>query len=228
MEGADKAPARPWPTNPVYDGARPTPPYAVMCEAFPREPTWCPALPLATHAPRGWANPDLSPPLSRTRGAHHRGQVLWQERPGTPLLLLVVATRGDPERVLGITPTHLGGAAPVPRPPLPAPAARDGVHTFLRTQGVTAVTGVHLVRLPPAPPDDPRGPRALSPAPDWELWRDGWAAWLPRLPSQCRWMATCPRPYRADATAGPPSPPPLPPSEHCTGPLTARHRCTGR
>ena len=69
-------------------------------------------------------------------------------------------------------------------PPLPAPAVRDGVHTFLRTQEVSAVTGVHLVRLPPAPPDDPRGLRALSPAPDWELWRDAWAAWLPRLPSQ--------------------------------------------
>ena len=78
-------------------------------------------------------------------------------------------TRGDPEEVLGITPTDLYGAAPVPRPPLLAPAVRDRVHTFLQTQEVTAVTGVHLVWLPPAPPDDPRGPRALSPAPDWEL-----------------------------------------------------------
>ena len=76
VEGADEAPARPRPTNPVYDGTRPTPPYAIVCEAFPREPTWCPALPPATHAPRGWANPDLPPPLSRTRGVHHRGQVL--------------------------------------------------------------------------------------------------------------------------------------------------------
>ena len=158
------------------------PPYAIVCKAFPREPTWCPALPPATHAPRGWANPDLSPPLSRTRSAHQRGRVLWQECPGTPLLLLVVATRGDPGRVLGISPTHLYGAPPVPRPPLPAPAARDGVHTFLRTQEVTAVTGVHLVRLPPTPLDDPRGLRALGPAPDWELWRDAWAAWLPRPP----------------------------------------------
>ena len=211
VEGADEASARPRPTNPVYDGTGPTPPYAVVYEAFPREPTWCPALPPATHAPRGWANPDLSPPLSSTRGAHHRGQVLWQECPGTPLLLLVVATHGDPGRILGITPTHLYGATPVPRPPLPAPAARDGVHTFLRTQEVTAVTGVHLVRLPPTPLDDPRGPRALGPAPDWQLWRDAWAAWLPRLPSQCRWMAAGPRPCGADATAGPPPPPPLPP-----------------
>ena len=78
VEGADGAPVRPRPTNPVYDGTRPTLPYAIVCEAFPREPTWCPTLPPATHAPRGWANPDLPPPLSRTRGAHHRGQVLWQ------------------------------------------------------------------------------------------------------------------------------------------------------
>ena len=117
LETADQAPARPRPTNPVYDGTRPTPPYAIVCEAFPREPPWCPALPPATHAPRNWANPDLSCPLSSTRGARHRGQILWQERPGTPLLLLVVATRGDPERVLGITPTHPYGAAPVPGPP---------------------------------------------------------------------------------------------------------------
>ena len=222
LEGADEAPARPRRTNPVYDGTRPTPPYAIVYEAFPREPTWFPALLPATHAPCGRANPDLSPPLSRTRGAHHRGQVLWQERPGTPPLLPVVATRGDPERVLGITPTYPYGAAPVPHPPLPAPAARDGVHTFLRTQEVTAVTGVHLVRLPPAPPDDPRGPKALSPAPDWELWRNAWAVWLPP-PPQCRWMATGPHPYGADATAGPPPPPPLLPAEHCTALPTARH-----
>ena len=51
VEGADEAPTRPRPTNSVYDSARPTPPYTVMCEAFPREPTWCPALPPATHPP---------------------------------------------------------------------------------------------------------------------------------------------------------------------------------
>ena len=228
MEGADEAPARPRPTNPVYDGARPTRPYAVMCEAFPREPIWCPALPPATHAPRRWANPNMSPPLSRTRGAHHRGQVLWQERLGTPLLLLVIATRGNPERVLGITPTHLYGAAPVSRPPLLAPAARDGVHTFLRTQGVTAVTGVHLVRLPSAPARQPLRAKGPELAPDWELWRDVWDAWLTRLPPQCRWMATGPRPHGANATAAPPSPPPLPHAEHCTAPPTAQHGCTGR
>ena len=105
VEGTDEAPAIPRPTNPVYDGTRPTPPYAVVSEAFPREPPWCPAPLPATHAPRGWANPDLPPPLSRTRGAHHRGQVLWQECPGTPVPLLVVATREDPEPPWGSTRT---------------------------------------------------------------------------------------------------------------------------
>ena len=106
---------------------------------------------------------------SSTRKIRPQTSNLWQERPGSSLLFSVIASCGDPERVLGITPTQ----------------PRDGVHTFLETQEVTALTGVHLVRLPPAPPDDPRGPRALSPAPDWELLRDAWAAWLPRLPSQC-------------------------------------------
>ena len=223
VEGADEAPARPRMTNPVYDGTGPTPPYAIVCEAFPREPSWCPALPPATHAPRGWANPDLSPPLSRTRGAQHRGRSSGKSALAPPCSSSSSRPAGTRNGSLGITPTHLYGAAPVPRPPLPAPAAWDGVHTFLPTQEVTAVMGVHLVRLPPAPTDDPRGPRALSPAPDWELWRDAWAAWLPRLPSQCRWMAAGPPPYGADATAGPPPPPPLPPAEHRTALPTARH-----
>ena len=122
-----------------------------------------------SHPPTGHASTprlDLSPSLYRTRGAHHRGQVLWQKRPGNPLLLLVVTTRGNPERVLGITRVQSNGAAPVPRPPLPAPEARDGVQAFLRTQEVTAVAVVHLVWLPPVSLDDPRGPRALSLARD--------------------------------------------------------------
>ena len=95
--------------------------------------------------------------------------------------------------------------SPPPTCTVPEPAARKGVRTFLRTQEVTAVTGVHIVRLPSAPPDEPRGPRALSPAPDRDLLRDVWAAWLIHLPPQCRWRATGPRPHRANATAGSPS-----------------------
>ena len=69
VEGTDKTPSPPCPTNSLYDGTAPPPLYAVVCEAFPRETAWCPALPTATHAPRSWAHPHLSSPLSRTRGA---------------------------------------------------------------------------------------------------------------------------------------------------------------
>ena len=186
VEGADEASARPRPTNPVYDGTGPTPPYAVVYEAFPREPTWCPALPPATHAPRGWANPDLSPPLSRTRGAHHRGQVLWQECPGSPLLLLVVATRGGPGRILGITPTHLYGATSVPRPPPPgARGAGRSTHLPAHTGGHRRYGG------PPgaaAPDTARRPPGAEGPGP------------RPRLGAVARRVGR----------VAPPPPPPMP------------------
>ena len=71
VEGAGETPFCPRPTNPVYDTSRPAPPYAFVWEAFPTEPTWCPALPPATKAPRGWALPRLSPPLSGASGADH-------------------------------------------------------------------------------------------------------------------------------------------------------------
>ena len=42
VEGADEVPARPRPTNPVYDGTMPTPPYAIVSEAFPKSPPGAP------------------------------------------------------------------------------------------------------------------------------------------------------------------------------------------
>ena len=185
-----ETPSGPRPTNSVYISTGPTALYAVVCEVFPREPRWCPDLPPATHAPRSWAHPALIPRLSSPMGANDRGQALWHDHPGTPLLLLVITTRGDLERVLRAGPTNLYGASPVLHPPLPAPEAWDGVHALLRTQEVTAVTGFHLVRLPPAPPDNARGPRALSPAQVWDLSRNVCAEWLARLPPDCWWMAT--------------------------------------
>ena len=62
VKGADEAPARPRPTHPVYDSTRPTPPYAIVFEAFPREPAWCPALPPATHRPAAGPTQTCPPP----------------------------------------------------------------------------------------------------------------------------------------------------------------------
>ena len=193
LESAGETPPPPPPDRPGVRRHQANPPRTpLFCEVFPREPTWCPALPPPTHAPSGQPHPNMPFPLSGKRGAHNRGPALWQERPGTLLLLLVVTTRRDPERVLRVTTSNLYGAAPVTCLALPAPEARDGVHAFLRTQEVIAVTGVHLVRLPPGTTDDPRGPRGLSPTPDWRLWRGNWAEWLARLVPKCRWMATGP------------------------------------
>ena len=222
VEGAGETPSGPRPTNPVYDGTGPNPPYAVVCEAFPRVPTWCPALPPAIHALCTCAHPHLSPPpASRTRGARHRGQVLWQEHPGTHLLLLVVTTRGRSARVLKAIPTHLYGASPVPRPPLPALEARDRVHAFLRTQEVTTVT-----RGPPcaAPPDSTRRrQRAQSP----EL-HTGLGAVAQRVGPVAR---PPPAPVPVDGhwplTAWSHRHDPPPPRHH-TAPRTAPHGCTGR
>ena len=155
VEGADEASARPRPTNPVYDGTRPTPPYAIVCEAFPREPTWCPALPPATHAPRSWANPDVSPPPLENQGCPPQGagplaRVPWHP-PAPP-------RRRDP-RGPGANP----GDHPHPplwgntRTPPPPPGARgEGRSTHL-----PAYTGGHRrYGGPPgaAPPDTTRRP----------------------------------------------------------------------
>ena len=163
VEGADAAPSCPRLTNPVYDGARPTPSYAVMCEAFPREPSLVPHTRASdARAPRLGQPGPAPPPLSRTRGTHHREQVLWQQRPGTPLLLLVVATRRDPERVLGITPNHLYGAAPVPRPPPPgACGVGRGTHLHANTGGHCRYRGPPSA-APPGTTRQPPGAQGLE------------------------------------------------------------------
>ena len=84
VEGAGKAPTRPRPTNPVYDSTRPTPPYGVVCEAFRREPVWCPALPPATHASRRWASPQLPPPPLQDQGCPPQGAGPLARAPGHP------------------------------------------------------------------------------------------------------------------------------------------------
>ena len=148
VEGADEAPARPRPTNPVYDGTRPTPPYAIVCEAFPREPTWCPALPPATHAPRSWAKPGPVPPPLQDQGSPPQGagplaRVPWHP-PAPP-------RRRDP-RGPGAGPGDhphppLWGSTRTPPPPPGARGAGRSTHLPANTGGHRRY-GVHLVRLP--------------------------------------------------------------------------------
>ena len=224
VEGADEAPARPRPTNPVYDGTRPTPPYAIVCEAFPREPAWCPALPPATHAPRGWANPDLPPPPLQNQGCPPRGagplaRVPWHP-PAPP--------RGRDPRGPGADPgdhTHppLWGNTRTPPPPSRRPR-RGTEYTpsceHRRSPPLRGSTWCGSPRHHPTTPGDPgpwappqtgsygatRGPRGSPASP----------------PSAGGWP---PAPGRAGLTPQPaPHPlPPPPPAEHHTALPTAPH-----
>ena len=157
-----------------------------------------------SRTPRLGASTPTPPSLSETRGAHHRGQVLWQEPWASPCSSSCSRPAGTQSVSWGSPPPNSTGQRPCPAPPLPAPEARDGVHAFLRTQEITALAKVCLARLRLAPPDDPRGPRALSPSPDRELWRSGGAGWLTASrPSAGGWPPTPDHPE--------PSPPPAPP-----------------
>ena len=135
VEGEDEAPARPRPINPVYDGTRPTPPYAIVCEAFPREPSWCPALPPATHAPAAGPTQICPRPFQNQgcppQGAGPLARVPWQ--PPTP------PRRRDP-RGPGTGPGDhphlpLWGSTRTPPPPPGARGAGRGTHLPANTGG---------------------------------------------------------------------------------------------
>ena len=136
VEGADQAPTHTRPTNPVYNGARPTPPYAVMCEAFPREPTWCPALPLATHAPLRMGQPEPIPPPLQDQQCPSQGAGALARAPGHPPAPPRCRDPRGPGAGPGDHP-HLPvrGSACTPPPPPGARGAGRGTHLPANTGG---------------------------------------------------------------------------------------------
>ena len=155
VEGADKAPARPRPTNPVYDGTRPTPPYAIVCEAFPTEPTWCPSLPPATHAPPPLQNQGCPP-----QGAGPLARVPW--RPPAP------PRRRDP-RGPGTGPGDhphppLSGSTCTPPAPPGARGAGRGTHLPANTGGHCRYGGPPSA-APPGTTRRPPGAQGPGPRP---------------------------------------------------------------
>ena len=130
-------------------------------------------------APRLGQSAPVPPPL-QVQGCPPQSAGPLARAPGTPLLLPVVTTRGGPERVPGITPTHLYGAAPVPPPPPGARGAGRGARLPANTGGHRRYGGPPSA-APPRVTRRPLGAQGLSPLPDWELWRDVWPA-IPGLP----------------------------------------------
>ena len=117
VEGADEASGRPRPTNPVYDGTRPTPPYAVVYEAFPREPTWCsPSHRGRTHPVAGGTHtcPPPSPgPVVPTTGGRSSGRSALAP-PCSSSSSRFAGTRGGS---WGSPPPTSMGQHPYPAPP---------------------------------------------------------------------------------------------------------------
>ena len=153
-EGAGEVPTRPRPTNPVYNGTRLTLSYAVMCEAFRREPTWCPALPAATHPPRGWGGRTTPPPLQDQR-CLPQGAGPLARAPGHP----PAPPRRHGPRGPGAGPGDLPhpplqGSARAPPPPSGASGAERGARLPANTGGHRCYRGP----LSAAPPSVTRRP----------------------------------------------------------------------
>ena len=222
VEGADEAPARPRPTNPVYDGTRPTPPYAIVCEAFSREPTWCPPSRRRRTRPAAGPTQNCPPPLQNQecppQGADPLVRAPWHP-PALP-------RRRDP-RGPGTGPGDhphppLWGSTRTPPPPPGARGAGRGTHLSGNTGGHRRYAGPPSA-APPGTTGRPPGAQGPEPRPRLGAVARRVGRVAPPPPPQCPWMAASPRPYGANATAGPPPPPPLPPAEHCTALPTARH-----
>ena len=136
VEGAGETPIRLRPTNAVYDGTKPTPPVRCHVRGVPQRAHLLSGPPTGDSSAPWLRPPAPDRPLIRDeRGPSKRAPPLGRA-PRYPLLLLIVTTRGDQERVLGATPVRLYGVAPLPRPPSPAaPAARLGARLPANTGG---------------------------------------------------------------------------------------------
>ena len=108
-----------------------------MCEAFPRGFTWCPALPPAMHAPRGWANPDLSPPSPEPGVPTTGGRSSGKSALAPPCSSLSSRLTGTRNGSWGSHPTTFMGQHPYLAPPPP------GAHGAGRGKHLAAHTGGH-------------------------------------------------------------------------------------
>ena len=223
VKGADEAPTRPRPTKPVYDGSRPTPPYAIVCEAFPREPIWCPCPPAGDARAPWLGQPRSVPPPLQNQGCPPQGAGPLARAPWHPP---APPRRCDPQGPGTGPGDHphppLWGSSRTPAPPPGARGAGRGTHLPANTGGhrryggpPSAAPPGAIRRLPGAPGPEPRlklGAVARS---------VNRVAPLPPLPMPMDGHR--PPPVRGGRHSRPPTPPPLPPAEHCTALPTARH-----
>ena len=225
VEGADEASARRRPTNPVYDGTGPTPPYALVYEAFPREPTWCPALPPATHAPRGWANPDqVCPPPSPgpgvpTTGGRSSGRSALAP-PSSSSSSRPAGTRGGS---CGSPPPTSMGQHPYPAPPSRRPRRGTEYTPSCAHRRSPPLRGSTWCGCPRHRPTTPGGPGPWAPPQSGSCGATRGPRGSPASPPNAGGWPQAPGRAGLTQQPAPQPPPPLPPAEHQPALPTARH-----
>ena len=136
VEGADEASARPRPTNPVYDGTGPTPPYAVVYEAFPRSPLGAPPSHRRRTRPAAGLTQTCPPPSPGpgvpTTGGRSSGKSA-----------LAPPCSSSSSRPAGTRGGSWGSPPPTSMGPHPYPAPPPGARGAGRSTHLPAHTGGH-------------------------------------------------------------------------------------
>ena len=226
VEGADEAPTRPRPTNPVYDGARPTLPYAPTTRSgSPRVVTTRrsrgPRRSCQRSCPLWWLPLVLERGRDRFGLAQLRGACVAGGRAGHQ-----VGSLGNASHMTHPQPTCTG-QRPCPALPSPRPRCGTGYTPSCEHRRSLPLRGSTWCGSPRHHPMTPGGPGPGAPPQTGSCGATCGPRGSPTSrPSADGWP---PAPARTGPTPLPAPPLPSPsPGKHCTALPTADHRCTRR
>ena len=164
VEGADEAPTRPRPTILIYDGARPTPPYAVMCEAFPRGPPGDPPPRRRRTRPAAGPTQTCPPPSLGPGSPTTGGRSSGKNARAPPCSSSSLRPAGTRSESWGSPRTPLRGSTRTPPPPPGARGAGRGTHLPANTGGHRRYGGPPSA-APPGTTRQPPGAQGPEPRP---------------------------------------------------------------
>ena len=164
VEGADQAPARPRPTNPVYDGSRPTPPYAAVCEASPGSPPGAPPSRRRRTPPAAGPTQTCPPPSPEPGVPTTGGRPSGKSALAPPCSSSSSRLAGTRNGSWGSPPPTSMGQHPYPAPPPGACGAGRGTHLPANTGGHRRYWGPPSA-APPGTTRRPPGAQGPEPRP---------------------------------------------------------------
>ena len=126
VEGADEAPARPWPTNPVYDGARPTPRTPSCARRSPGSPPGAPPSRRRRTRPASGPSQTCPPPSPEPGVPTTRGRSSGKSALAPPCSSSWSRPAGTRNGSCGSPPPTSMGQHPYPAPPSRHPRRGTG------------------------------------------------------------------------------------------------------